>query len=185
MGATLVALTAIALSVSCAAAAASAPDRLPIVLEGVHLRGGVRTISRDVNLPSMGVWYVWLKAANEAEEPAVLTWDLNGEQPLHSARSQVVIKAHAKSQWVSRTRSAAGPGFKMQVHVDEPGTHTLNLTLISGEVRIEKIALTLYFSAKPDGDTLDHSRDPGRGMAEFPAPARLADGYRADWKSPP
>jgi hypothetical protein len=185
MGATLVAMTAIGLAVSCAAAGASALDRLPIVLAGAHVREGARTISRDVNLPSMGVWYVWLKATNEAEEPAVLTWDLNGEQPLHSARSQVVIKAHTESQWVSRTRSAAGPGFKMQVHVEEPGAHTLNLTLVSGEVRIEKIALTLYFSAKPDGDTLDHSGDPGGGRAEFPVAVPLADGFRSDWQSPP
>lgn len=179
-------------------AAAPAEERLPIMVAGEHLWAGGE-LSRKVELPTPGVWYIWLKASNPGRQPAVVTWDLDGHQPLHSARSKVLVQPYARSQWVSNTCYTAGSGFRMEVHVGHPGRHTLNLHLASGELDIEKIALTLHFSAKPteDGETLDHSTDPGGGRARFPitvlvpASTRVpissywTEGFREDWQSPP
>ena len=156
--------------------------QLPIIAPGGEFSEG--GITREVVLPTTGVWYVWLRVTNNGWRPAALTWDLDGQNPLHSSRSRLLIPPHVRSQWLSYTAYARSPGFRMQAHVDRPGKHTLNLKLTSGEAEIEAIALTLYFSARPDGDTLDHKGDPGGGRAEFPVAARQVDGFRSNWPSP-
>ncbi len=169
--------------------------KAPILLEGIKAekegkKKGWESFSREVDLPTPGVWYIWLKATNQGSIPAVLTYDLDGKQPLKSARAQIMIHPHMKSQWISYTRYAAYPGFRAQVHVEKAGKHTLSFRHLlgsrqrSGKVTIEKIALTLYFSARPDGDTLNHDRDPGGGRLEFPVSPKKVDGFREDWKSP-
>jgi len=176
----LVSLTSAGVAVS--RACGEAAPELPIVAAGGPFTEG--SISREVVLPTPGVWYVWLKVTNKDWRPATLTWDLDGQQPLHSSRSRVQIPPYVKSQWLSYSAYPRSPGFRMQVHVERPGKHTLNLKLTSGEAEIEAIALTLYFSASPKGDTLDHTGDPGGGRAEFPAAAKQVDGFRSDWPSP-
>jgi hypothetical protein len=165
---------------------AAAEQKLPIILTGEKLWQG-NVLTREVVLPTPGVWYIWLKATSASWRPAFLTWDLDGEQPLHSSRSRVLIPPHSQSQWISHTACTRSPGFRIQIHVDRPGKHTLNLKLESadGGVKIETIALTLYFSAKPKGDTLDHTKDPGGGRAEFPVAPIQMDGFRPDWQPPP
>ncbi len=157
-------------------------SRLPIVAEGGTFEEGV--LSREVVLPTPGVWYVWLKATNKGWHPAALTWDLDGEHPLHSSRSRMLVAPYTNSQWISHTAYPHSPGFRTQVHVEQPGKHTLSLKLLWGEIEVETIALTLYFSARPKGDTLDHEKDPGGGWAEFPSAAKQVDGFRDDWVSP-
>jgi hypothetical protein len=162
---------------------ADAP-RLPILAEGGDWTSEWK-LSREVVLPTPGVWYLWLKVTNDDWKPATMTWTLDGRQPLHSSRSRLLVPSFTKSQWVSHTAYARGSGFRMQVHVEQPGKHTLTVALTTGDARMEAIALTLYFSARPDGDTLDHSKDPGGGLAEIPFAAGQTDGFRTDWPSPP
>ena len=161
---------------------AEAP-RLPIVAEGGAWDNNWG-LTREVVLPTPGVWYVWLKVTNDGWRPATLTWALDGQQPLHSSRSRVLIPPYLKSQWVSHTAYARSPGFRTQVHVERPGKHVLTLKLVAGDATVHAIVLTLHFSATPQGDTLDHSTDPGGGRAEFPATAQQAEGFIADWQSP-
>lgn len=171
---------------------------LPIMLKGGELKHQRRrhreqgqdpsVMSREVDLPSRGIWFVWLKASAGGEFPAVLSWDLDGEQPLHSSRARAVIQPFQTAQWLCHSAYQGHVGFKMQVNVDKPGKHTLNLKLREGgPVKIDEIALTLYFSAlpTPDGKSLDHRDDPGRGRADFPSPVRQVDGFREDFQSPP
>lgn len=171
-------------------------NELPIILEGGRLEeprrrrdaGKNTVLSREVNLPSRGAWFIWLKATNPVVVPALVTWDLDGEQPLNSSRAEALIQPHANSQWISYSRYAGAVGFRMQVNVDEPGKHTLNVKLKGGQaLEIEKIALTLYFNAKPtaDGKSLDHAGDPGGGRASFPETAKQMEGFREDFRSPP
>jgi hypothetical protein len=178
----------------------------PILLDGAELhtesgpdRPRPHRISRKVNLPTPGVWYVWLRVSTGDAFPALLTYDLNGKQLLRSHRKEVLIAPHLKSQWVNHSRH---PGFKIELHVEQPGDHELGLTLISGgDVNIERIALTLFHSARPAGDTLDltgdpagnprlgdfrfnRNTDPGLGKNHFPLGDLRIDGFRDDWKSP-
>ncbi|MHC5034304.1 MAG: hypothetical protein ACYTFZ_04650, partial [Planctomycetota bacterium] len=167
-------------SVACTSFASDAilSDELPFLLEGGRLEArrrrqetGESRLVREVTLPSRGVWFIWLKVSNPGETPAVVTWDLDGEQPLHSSRARALVQPHARLQWISYSSYRSRVGFRMQVNVDNPGKHTLGLELIGGSaLEIESIALTLYFNAQPteDGKTLDHTDDPGRGRASFP-----------------
>ncbi len=181
--ATLVGLFAL---VCCQSTPASALEqKLPIMLAGGAMsEEGVLT--REVVLPTPGVWYLWLKASNSAWRPGILTWDLDEQQSLKSNRSRVLINPYLNSQWISNTSYSAGSGFRIEVYVKAPGKHALNLRLNSGSIQIDKIALTLCFNAKPtaDGETLDHSADPGGGRAEFPVSPTQVDGFREDWQSP-
>jgi len=188
-----------------AAAAEMAPEEawmaneLPILLEGGTLapqrrhkrkRPGdqeEKPFSRTVDLPSRGVWFIWLKATNAGDTPVFVTWDLDGDQPLASSRAQLLVQPHARDQWLSYSRYAGYVGFRMQVNVDKPGKHTLTLKHLQGEkLEIDKIALTLYFNARPtpDGKSLDHTGDPGGGRARFAESAMQVDGFREDYESP-
>jgi hypothetical protein len=190
-------IVAVVLSAACSSYAddTSIADELPLLLEGGRLEARHRRretvqsrLVRYVTLPSRGVWFIWLKVSNSGETPAVLTWDLDGEQPLHSSRARTLVQPQAKSQWVSYSSYESRTGFRMQVNVDRPGKHTLGLELLGGRaLEIESIALTLYFNARPteDGKTLDHTNDPGRGRASFPEAVKQVDGFRPDWQSPP
>ncbi len=167
----------------------AAPARLPLVVEGATLfkegnrrNPAVVEFTRTVTLPERGVWYVWVRATNAGDRPAVLSWDLDGVQPLLSSRRQMVIQPGVKAQWHSYTRYARGPGFRMQVRVGKPGTHRLTIRLDEGRVELDRVALTLHYFAMPtaDGESLDHSDDPGRGAMVFPDPPMRVEGFRDD-----
>jgi len=169
--------------------------KLPIVVEGATVMSegrrrkrdrGRPAISREINLPTRGSWFVWVKASNPGWEPSVVTCDLDGVQPLRSSRARLMVPPGAKSQWLTYTQYAREPGYKMQVNVDTPGKHTVNVKVLSGRARVEKIALTLFFAATPskDGKSLDHTDDPGEGRASFPETGPRVDGFRDDAPSP-
>lgn len=143
---------------------------------------GDHVLSRTVNFPTRGVWYVWLKVRCPGPWPAVLTWDLDGKQPLLSARKDILVQPAEGAAWVTWSRF---PGFRVEVNVDKPGEHTLRFTRVSGNAEIEKILLTLYFSAKLSGDTLDMTGDPGHGQTAFPHGDLSVDGFKDDFKSRP
>ncbi|MEK7766879.1 MAG: right-handed parallel beta-helix repeat-containing protein [bacterium] len=174
-----------------------APILLPLLLEGAtlspqrhHRKEPVLEFSRTVTLPTRGVWYVWLKATNPSWRPALVTWSLDGRQPFHGSRTELLVPPGAQGQWLTYTRYGRGPGFKMQVLVEKPGEHVLTIKASGREgeqLVVDKVALTLHFGAKPsaDGATLDHGDDPGGGRAFFPDAVPPVDGFRDDWKPPP
>jgi hypothetical protein len=141
-----------------------------------------RVLSRKVNFRSSGVWYLWLKVRSEGSGSSLLSYDLDGVQALHSARGQILVQPQPGSQWLSYSRF---PGFKIEVHVSEAGNHVLDLRLLQGAAKVEKILATLYYSAemKEDG-VLDHSQDPGRGRAHFGESPLPKAGFREDFHSP-
>jgi hypothetical protein len=139
---------------------------------------GEKYFSRKVNFRTPGVWYLWIKLKSLTDTSSLLSYDLDGVQPLHSARAQVLVQPQSGSQWVNYTRY---PGFKIEVHVAAPGNHLLGFRLLKGDVEIEKILATLFYSATLEGETLNHDADPGRGKAFFPAPAKPAGGFREDF----
>lgn len=168
----------------------------PIVLDGKSFpkneqdEKAPRRVAWTVDLPTPGVWYVWLRVSTDFWGSTLLTYDFDGEQLLHSARKDILIQPFQKSQWISQTRY---PDFKIEVHADEPGEHELGLTLHDGgDVTIEKVALTLYHGASPDGDTLRMVGDPAQKRSDDPAQGRITfarshvavDGFRPDWESP-
>ena len=138
---------------------------------------GDNTLSRTVHFPTRGVWYVWLKVRCAGPWPALLTYDLDGVQPLLSARKDILVQPAPGSAWLSWSRF---PGFRIEVHVDEPGDHVLRFTRVSGNAEIDRILLTLFFSAKLSGDTLDLAGDPGGGSVNFPRGDLSVDGWRKD-----
>ncbi len=142
---------------------------------------GKDVIAQSVHFPTRGVWYAWLKVSSDGPWPAILTYDLDGVQPLKSARKDILIQPWAKSAWVNHSRF---PGFKIEVNVDQPGDHVLRFTRKSGSARIEKVLLTLFFSAKLKGDALDMTNDPGHGKTVFPKGDLSVDGARKDWQPP-
>jgi len=142
---------------------------------------GDMVLSRTVHFPARGVWYVWLKVSCPGPWPALITYDLDGVQPLLSARKDILVQPGTKAGWVTWSRF---PGFRIEVNVDEPGEHVLRFTRVQGNAEIEKILLTLFFSAKLAGDTLDMAGDPGGGRADFPHGDLSIDGYRKDYHLP-
>ncbi|MEK7476287.1 MAG: right-handed parallel beta-helix repeat-containing protein [Candidatus Coatesbacteria bacterium] len=166
--------------------ALAAPDRLPVMAPGGRLHHGQDPLelSRTVTLPTPGVWYLWLKVTARGTEPLVVEYDLDGAKPRHRPRALIPIETYAKSQWISNTLM---PGFRAEVHVAKPGAHVLRLK-VEGEgadLVVEKMALTLAWSAVPKGDTLDHRDDPGGGRAYFPADDLEANGFREGFELPP
>jgi hypothetical protein len=159
-------------------------DRLPLLALGgaLEVSDGRDTLERTVRFGAPGVWYLWFQATTGGPAPALLTWDLDGVQPLHSGRAQILVQPYAARQWVSCTRQ---PLQHAMVHVEAPGEHVLRIRALQGRVVIDRIALTLFFSATPAGDTLDHARDPGAGRAVFPVGDWAADGFRDDAVFPP
>lgn len=173
---------------------------LPILLEGGILKAeeaakdvsGEPRLAREVDLPTRGVWYLWLQATHQSQRPAgqgqnapvpvMIKYNLDGKQPLRGPRAVVPVTPFTTLQWLSYTR--ANPPFMAQVYVDKPGKHTLNLEIENGVVKIDRIALTLFDGAVPKGDTLDHTGDPGMGRSTFPQAEVQADGFREDWSSP-
>jgi len=161
--------------------------RLPLVARGALLarrKGGVRQFVRRFRFRTRGVWYVWLKARCLVAEPAMIRYLLDEKQPLKYPRRTVLVSPGTGMSWHSFT---GDHDFRAQVHVGSPGVHTLTFEVMAGEAEIERVAATLYYSARPtkDGRTLDHSRDPGGGKAEFPGSHRSGDGFRNGSASPP
>jgi hypothetical protein len=144
-------------------------------------KDGDNIIVRELNFPTRGIWYLWVKASNPGFLPALVGYDLDGIQPLKSARKEFMLQPFALPAWISASRF---PGFKLELNVDEPGKHLLRLTQLRGNASVEKLMLTLYYSAKLKGDGLDMAGDPGRGRTEFPSGAPSRDGFRKDWISP-
>jgi hypothetical protein len=138
-------------------------------------------LERKVNFPVRGVWYLWLKARATGEWPALLTWSLDGAQPLQSSRKEILIQPEQKASWYSFSRF---PNFRIEINVDKPGDHVLRFHQLGGNPQIEKIYCTLFFSAKLKGDTLDMSGDPGEGWQEKPLAGWERDGFKEDFKSP-
>lgn len=175
----LAAVAAFVLLASAPAARASG-ERLPIMVPGGRLHAGRGTspeLTRTVRLPTPGVWYLWLRVTPRGGEPLAIAYDLDGMKLRHPARAQIAVEPYRTSAWVANTFL---PGFRAEVHVGKPGEHQLRLK-VEGEgadVMVEKIALTLAWSAKPAGDTLDHRDDPGGGRAFFPADDLEANGFR-------
>jgi len=167
-------------------------SRLPLVAEGGTVtklkdrdeREGQGFLERRFRLDAPGIWYIWLLVTSDKEETTLLTWELDGNQPLRSSRSEILVPPNTTRQWVSYTRYRFAPGFKAQVNVDKPGVYTLRIVVEHGNVEIHKVALTLHYGAVPKGDTLDHSDDPGMGRASFPAGDLAVDGFRQDYRTP-
>jgi hypothetical protein len=132
-----------------------------------------KVLKRKVYFPVRGVWYVWIKAQAEGIWPAVLGYSLDGLQPLQSSRKEILIQPQGKPAWHSFSRF---PNFRIEVNVDQPGEHELAFSQVQGSPKIEKVLLTLYFSATLKGDSLDMSGDPGQGWAEAPLKGWEADG---------
>jgi hypothetical protein len=167
-------------------------DRLPLIAPGAHIRADVPAearLSRQFRLPTPGVWYVFLRIGS-ADGSALLSYAVDDTPPLKSNRGRIPITKGARNTWVRRTlhklrdEDEGQTWFDAEIHVDEPGDHTLHITALQGRVSIDKVALTLHHSAKPSADKLDHSGDPGEGSAVFAQPDRRVDGFRKDWKSP-
>jgi hypothetical protein len=159
-------------------------DRLPITAAGGRLKADdakLKEMVRTVRLPTRGVWYLWIRATAKSNANAIIAYSLDG-RGYRSQRGRIVVQPSAKSQWYSHS---AYPEFNAEVHADKPGNYELKLSAQYGEVEIDRIALTLFFSAKPKGDILDHTGDPGGGTAVFPDTSDRADGFRPDWTSPP
>ena len=178
-----------------AGAAVIASDRLPLMAEGGSLKADDKSgarLSRTFRFGTRGVYYVWLRVTSKSSAASLLTLSLDDVPPLKSARGKIPVQPSAASQWVSHS---CYPEFNAEIHVPDPGEHTLHVGILYGEVEVEKIALTLFFGAKPApgapragsaaGDTLDHGEDPGGGRAVFPESPLRADGFRPDWQSPP
>ncbi len=158
-------------------------DRLPLITVGAELeagKDGKKSLERVFRLPTKGVWYVWLRVTAKTHTSSILKYSLNGEG-YRSARGRVTVQPSASSQWLSHSDYRE---FNLEVHADRPGDHRLRVDCEYGKVAIERVALTLYFSAKPKGDTLDHTNDPGGGRAFFPESPLSVDGFRKDWVSP-
>ncbi|MEK7474952.1 MAG: right-handed parallel beta-helix repeat-containing protein [Candidatus Coatesbacteria bacterium] len=157
---------------------------LPLITDGATVKAGDKkqeALEIPFNLPTRGVWYLWLRVTAKSGSNSVLTYALDGKG-YRSARGRITVQPSAKSQWLSHSDYRE---FNAEVHADAPGEHVLRIRAEYGEVSIEKVALTLYFSAKPAGDTLDHAGDPGEGQAVFPDAPKRVDGFRPDWVSPP
>lgn len=158
-------------------------DRLPLITGGAELDSGkdaTKKLERVFRLPTKGVWYVWLRVSAKTHTNSILKYSLNGAG-YRSARGRVTVQPSASSQWLSHSDYKE---FNLEVHADRPGDHRLALECAYGKVNVEKIALTLFFSAKPKGDTLDHANDPGMGRAFLPESPLAVDGFRPDWPSP-
>lgn len=160
-------------------------DRLPLVAAGGTVKAGGKKeeaeLRRTFRFPTPGVWYVWIRATNVGEANAILTYGLEGTTPFRSDRGRIVLQPKAPLQWYSHT---AHKEFNAEVHLDEPGDRTLVIRAAYGDVAIDRVAVTLAFSARPKGDTLDHANDPGEGRAFFPVSPNHVDGFKPDWTSP-
>ena len=170
--------------------------RLPLESSGgvlkLHDWGG-DFIERKFHLPTPGIWYVWLKVTSNVRTASAVSFELDdgsgraqvllerNRWKMHPSRAAIHVQPHTKSQWVCYTLRAE---HRAQIHIEKPGVYNLRLGLIEGGLTIEKVALTLFFSAKPKGDTLDHTGDPGGGRAVFPLSRHNVDGFREGWKSP-
>jgi hypothetical protein len=139
-----------------------------------------KIIQRKVNFPAPGIWYFWLKVKSKSQDSTLLTYDLDGRQPLRSARREILVQPQAGSHWVNYSRLS---GFKIEVNVDKPGPHLFNLYLVEGDVEIEKMAATLYYSAKLKDDRLDMTGDPGHGRLG-PTAQPWTDGAQAGYRTP-
>ena len=181
-------LASVSLAADAKAPAAAAPqivggDTLPLITGGGTVKAGDKeksALETRFNLPTRGVWYLWLRATAKSKANSILAYSLDGKG-YKSARGRITVQPSAKSQWLSHSSHHE---FNAEVHADAPGEHVLRIRAEYGEVEVEKVALTLYFSAKPSGDTLDHAGDPGGGRAVFPDSPRRDDGVRPDWQSP-
>jgi parallel beta-helix repeat protein len=139
------------------------------------------SLVREIDLPAKGVWYLWLQATSLSPEQSLLTYDLDGLQPLHSSRREILIQPSARQAWINYSRY---PDFKIEVHAARRGKHRLRFNLLKGKVRLDKVLGTLYYSAAIQDGRLDHSGDPGGGWADFSSPAAEVDGFRPDWSPP-
>ncbi len=172
-------LVAGAIPPASALAALSGSDRLPIMATGGRLhpgKGSGPLFSRTVTLPTPGVWYLWVRVTSNEGEPRAIAYDLDGVRPRHPSRGLINVEPYLKSAWIANTFV---PGFRAEVRVEKPGDHVLRLK-VEGEdadLTVERIALTLAWSARPAGDTLDHRDDPGGGRAFLPADADDPGGF--------
>lgn len=163
--------------------------RLPLVAKGGIIEEGrdkknPGSIECRFDLPTMGIWYVWVQVSSMSGDAAVISYSLDGKQELKPPRREILVPPRTKKQWVQFTRYRFAPGFKAQVHVDEPGVHTLKLESAHGSVEIHRVALTLHYGAEPKGDSLDHSADPGRGRTTFKPGDMKVDGVQEGRKAP-
>jgi len=160
-------------------------DTLPLLADGGKLeaRAGRDTLERAFQIPTPGVWYLWLKVTLLDTSSAAIRYGFDGV-PVKPPRGVIPVPAGAKSAWVHQ--SAHGQFFA-QVNADAAGRHTLTLSLVKGRVKVEKVALTLAYLARPtvDGKSLDHSQDPGRGRAYFPVTDNTGDGFSETRAGPP
>ncbi|HEY3236828.1 MAG TPA: hypothetical protein VGJ84_19070, partial [Polyangiaceae bacterium] len=173
-------------------------DRLPLIASGDRISAdGTRPakLSQSFRLPTPGVWYIFLKVSVHGDQPALLTYSVDDVPPIRSQRGKLRIARGTHSKWVRTSLHQNAnfdeeqPGsdkrsFHAEIHIDEAGDHVVHITALEGDVTIEKLALTLFHTAQPRGDTLDHAHDPGEGRATFSQPSERVDGFRKHWKSP-
>ena len=156
--------------------AISAPS-LPLMAPGGNLSaaGKPDRLTSNFRIPTPGVWYLWVRVSNKGGGPAEMSYGLDGV-PVKAPRGIIPVPAGVKSTWLSQT---AHEKFIAEVHADKPGKHRLELRATRGEITVEKVALTLAYLAKPtdDNESLDHSRDPGKGRAYFPVTDTAGDGF--------
>jgi len=141
-----------------------------------------KVLKRQIYFPTPGVWYIWLRATSLSNAQNILTYDLDGKQPLKEPRSLILIQGDMRSQWLCYTKDDQ---FRIEIYVDKIGMHTLSFTLKKGGVDIEKIALSLHHSSTIFQDSLHNDNDPGEGRLEFPLGKFESDGFQEAWKSPP
>ncbi len=164
-------------------------ERLPYLAPGKELRTGDEAEEKGHNklvqtfdLKAPGVYYLYLKVSNDNDTPAVISYMLDGVERPKGARRQFYVYPNTKPHWLFWSRN---PRFRTQVYAARPGKHTLTLRTEGKKVTIHKVALTLFYSAVPAGETLDHSNDPGMGRAVFPLGDLTTDGRQTNRPSPP
>ncbi|HEY3233748.1 MAG TPA: right-handed parallel beta-helix repeat-containing protein [Polyangiaceae bacterium] len=162
---------------SCARSTVHTAPRLPYQAPGEELRtsGGATFLERRFQFRARGIYYLWIRVTSKSGQASSLAYDLDGHRRFKGARGQLRVEPQSRSEWISWSRQ---DGFRASVHVPAPGEHTLNLRILEGHIQVERIALTLFFSAKADGDSLDHAGDPGFSEVEVPPSPLGVEGFR-------
>jgi hypothetical protein len=157
-----------------------------MVLTGGELKTQASTkkvvaLTYQVNLPSTGIWYAWIKVTPHFPLTSLLTYDFDGISLPQVDRSEIIVQPYLASHWIGFTRSH---GYKIQVMAKTSGSHTLRIILKEGNVTIEKVELTQSPSVFPVGSNLNYNNDAGLMHLEFPKSKIESDGFRENWQSP-
>lgn len=157
------------------------------LIHGVNFQpegGKMCILTYPIKVTEAGRYYIWGRAFSTGPEDNGLHVGLDGQWPESSARLQLCEGKHEWT-WSSQQRrpeNHCGTPFTLWIDIEEPGQHTLMISMREDGFELDKLVLSMDEGYTPEGEGPEATRYEPQELAERSQFKEISH-YKYLWKA--